>query len=220
MAMNDGTDEHVRKIAREEAERATRVIEIDLLKQHFLTRDEFLDAMERMDKRFVAMQEQMDKRFDAVDKRFVAMDKRFMAMDKRFDRVDAALADIRSALGVPFEQFARNVVSRVLAGEGFPGVALRSVKLPDPAGAVFPATKEVQVDGLSDDPPVIVEVTTVLREIEKIDDFLKKKAFVEQQHPGRQYRGFFVAATSTLSQEAMADAIVRLKARGCELLNL
>ena len=42
-----------------------------------------------MDKRFEAMQEQMDKRFEAIDKRFEAMqeqmDRRFEAMDKRFD---------------------------------------------------------------------------------------------------------------------------------------
>ena len=202
-----------------------------MLKQHFLTRDEFLDAMERMDKRFEAV----DRRFEAVDKRFealikemhdgfasarVAHDERAALEDKRFGQLMSALDSLKTAFGVPFEQFARNVVARVLAGEGHPGVVLQPVKLPDPAGAVFPATKDVQIDGLSDDPPVIMEATAMLQDPKRIDKFLEKKAFVERQHPGRQYRGFFVAATSALSQDAMADAIVRLKARGCELLNL
>ena len=43
-----------------------------------------------MDKRFDAMQEGMDKRFDAVDKRFEAMqqqmDKRFEELTRRIDR--------------------------------------------------------------------------------------------------------------------------------------
>ena len=48
-----------------------------------------------MDKRFEAMQHQMDKRFDAVDKRFEEMqqqmDKRFEAMDKRFEEITSRL---------------------------------------------------------------------------------------------------------------------------------
>jgi len=107
MAMNDGTDEHVRKIAREEAERATRVIEIGLLKQHFLTRDEFLDAMERiqgqLDKRFAETQAKSDERFAAaqaqLDKRFGAMEKRLEAVDRRFDasdkRLEALVKEVR-----------------------------------------------------------------------------------------------------------------------------
>lgn len=39
-----------------------------------------------MDKRFEAMQEQMNKRFDAVDKRFESMDKRFEELTRRIDR--------------------------------------------------------------------------------------------------------------------------------------
>jgi len=41
-------------------------------------------GFEHMDKRFEALQIQMDKRFEAVDKRFEAVDKRFGDMNKRF----------------------------------------------------------------------------------------------------------------------------------------
>jgi hypothetical protein len=48
-----------------------------------------MTILEQMDKRFDALQQAMDKRFDAVDRRFEAMqqamDKRFEASDKRFE---------------------------------------------------------------------------------------------------------------------------------------
>ncbi len=57
-------------------------------------------GFERMDKRFEAMQLQMDKRFEAVDKRFEAiqlqMDKRFEAVDKRFEAVDKRFEDVNN----------------------------------------------------------------------------------------------------------------------------
>jgi hypothetical protein len=71
MVFDPAQEQHVRKIAREEVEKSVESIQLSLLKDHFLTRDEFLDAMERMDKRFEAM----DKRFEAVYKRFDGVDK-------------------------------------------------------------------------------------------------------------------------------------------------
>jgi hypothetical protein len=58
MGENDidpGQELVIRKIAREEAERVSQSINVDTLKEHFLTRGEFLDAMERLDRRFDAM---------------------------------------------------------------------------------------------------------------------------------------------------------------------
>ncbi|MEX2717712.1 MAG: hypothetical protein Q6370_015540, partial [Candidatus Sigynarchaeota archaeon] len=88
VVLDPAQEQHVRKIAREEMEKTVETIQLSLLKEHFLTRDEFLDAMDRMDKRFEAMdrrfeamQQQMDKRFEAMDKRFEAMQQQ---MDKRF----------------------------------------------------------------------------------------------------------------------------------------
>ncbi len=166
---------------------------------------------------------EMDKRFEAVDKRFEAVDKRFEAArqrtDAQHDKVMSILTDIKDAIGIPFEQFARNVVSRILAGEGTTGVELKKTRLKDPKGLVFPSTREVEIDGLSDDPPVIVEITTILRDREKVEKFLAKKAFIEKQR-GRSYRGFFVASGSQLSQNELADIVVLLKQHGAELLYL
>ncbi len=154
-----------------------------------------------------------------MDKRFEAMDKRFEAMDKRFDGIEHQLKSITQAIGIPFEQFARNVVSRILDGEGIKDVVLKKARLPDPGGEVFPDTKEVEVDGLSEDPPVIVEVTSILRDADKVDKFLRKKAFLEKAR-GKPFRGFFVAAGCEFTRERIADISVQLRKHGAELLNL
>jgi hypothetical protein len=161
----------------------------------------------------------MDKRFEAIDKRFDVVDHHLDSLDRGQKHALVILSDIKKSIGVPFEQFARNVVSRIMEGEGIPGVVLKKAWLKDTSGVVSPGNINVEIDGLSDDPPVIAEITTVLHDREKVEKFLKKKAFVEHQK-GKVYRGFFVASGSELPQSDIADLAVLLKRNGSELLNL
>ncbi len=69
------------------------------------------------------------------------------------------------------------------------------------------------------DPPVIVEITSVLHSRDKIDKFLKKKEFVDALY-GTIFRGFFVAAGTDFNAETTADIIIQLKSQRCEYLNL
>ncbi|MHA1698103.1 MAG: hypothetical protein ACTSWN_04610, partial [Promethearchaeota archaeon] len=140
-------------------------------------------------------------------------------MDKNHAEVMTVLSEIRSQFGRPFEQFARNVVIRILEGEGITGVRLKGLVLPDPDGLVFPESKQVEIDGYSESPPVIVEVTTILKSKEKIDKFIRKKEFVEKTF-GKKYRGFFVASGSELTAEELANISVLLRKHGSELINL
>jgi len=169
------------------------------------TRDDIRDLIREMDERFNAMQQQMDERFNGVQ--------------SQLKGISESLNDLKRSFGAPFEQFARNVVSRILEGEGYPGVRLDKATLPDENGDVFPATKEVEIDGLSDEPPVILEITSILRDAKKVDDFLKKKAFIEKTR-GLEYRGFMVASGSELGREELADITILLKKNKAELLNL
>ncbi len=93
-------------------ERIVRVEEglkalIEIQQAHFQTSE----------KRFAALQREMDARFEAMDKRFEAlmremnarfealqreMDKRFEAVDKRFEAVEKRLSFMQWALGVGF----------------------------------------------------------------------------------------------------------------------
>jgi hypothetical protein len=65
---------------------------ISILSGIVATKDDIKQVIEHSDKRFEALQAQMDKRFEAMDKRFEAMDKRFETlqaqMDKRFEAMD------------------------------------------------------------------------------------------------------------------------------------
>ena len=78
---------------------------------------------------------------------------------------------------------------------------------------------EVEIDGISEDPPVIIEVTSILKTEKKIDDFIKKIRFLNAV-TDKKFRGFFVAATSEFPQETLGEIIVRLKKNNCELINL
>ena len=100
MVLDPALEQHVRKIAREEMDKSVESIQLSLLKEHFLTRDEFLDAMERI-----------DKRFEAMDKRFEAMQQQ---MDKRFDGVDKDLKTIRVSIDSLGERSGRALEETIL----------------------------------------------------------------------------------------------------------
>ncbi len=198
------------------------------------------ERFESMDKRF----ESMDKRFESMDKRFESMDKRFESMDKRFEylikqmneRFESAdkrfeaiethfheikimLKSLQKTLGKQFEQFGRNVVIKLLQSEGIENVRLEKKILQDPEKFVSPGITEVEIDGFSIDPPVIVEIVSVLRTKEKIETFLRKKIFVEKLYDVK-FKGYFVVATTEFSAEEMGELIIKLRQNNCELINL
>jgi hypothetical protein len=210
-----------------------------------VTIDQFTQAMERMDRRFEeltlevsrgfqvsdqrfeAMQGQMDQRFEAMqgqmDQRFEAMqahmDQGFEESREHFNEVMQVVLDIRSQLGASFEAFARNVVHRILEGEGWPEVSLKKRRFHDPEHLVSPDSEDVEIDGFSENPPIIVESTSILRHRQKVEDFLRKKELIENLE-GQSFRGFFVASGSELSPDEMGDIIALLRRNQCELLNL
>ncbi len=190
--------------------------------------DKRFEAMDRKwDKRFEALTKEMDKRFEAMDrkwdKRFEAMDrkwdKRFEAMDQKMDKIDTKLDNLLLNFGKPFEQFCRNVVTRILAGENIEGVRLKPRTFDDPNHLVFEETTDIEIDGFSLEPPILVEITTLLQDKTKIDKFLKKKAFLEEKFD-TPFRGFVVASVSKFTQEEKADLLVLLKKHNSELVNL
>jgi hypothetical protein len=180
-----------------------------------------------MNKRFETMQAEMDKRFDAMDRRFETAqsetNKRFESAqsetNKRFDHVMNALNSIQAQIGKPFEQFARNVVIRILEGEGFSNVKLKAIEFPDPEYFVHKESNRIELDGYSENPPILVEITSVLRDKYKVEKFLRKKEFFDRQQQ-KTFRGFFIAAGCELDQETKAELIVALKNNNCELINL
>jgi predicted nucleic acid-binding Zn-ribbon protein len=99
--------------------------ELDILERVVRVEDELKKLREvmeerfgKMDERFDAMQNQMDKRFEAQrelsNERFEAMDKRFEAMqnqmDKRFDAMDKRFSFNQRILGIGFTAIALLIV--------------------------------------------------------------------------------------------------------------
>ncbi len=183
----------------------------------------FEESDKKSDKRFEEIQKRFDdhdKRFDDHDKRFDDHDKRFDESNKKSDKMLDILNNLQTQLGKPFEQFARNVIIRILEGEGLSKVLLKPIKLKDKNRFVFPnGTDEIEIDGLSEEPPIIIEITSILRMINKVNTFLRKKEFIEKRYE-KKFRGFFIAAGSELSQQKIADITVLLRKHQSELINL
>ena len=179
------------------------------------------DFKQEMDKRFAEMREETNKRFEAMDKRFEAMDKRDNEFENktenRFDRLERKLDHLIDAIGKPFEQFGRNVITRILEGEGI-NVKLEQKRIPNPYHQIFDST-ELEFDAYSHEPPVIAEITTILSDKNKIVKFIEKKKALEKIM-GKPFRGFFVCSSSKFTQEEKADIILLLKQHNSELINL
>ncbi|MHA1758294.1 MAG: hypothetical protein ACTSVV_16095 [Promethearchaeota archaeon] len=188
----------------------------------------------QMDKRFEALRKEWNERFEAsrkeIDERFEEarkereqireqMNNYFREASKERSSILNILRSIQEQIGKPFEQFARNVIIRILEGEGFKNVKLKAVKFEDKDYSVFEDTSDVQIDGYSEDPPVIVEITSILHDTEKGEKLIKKKKFVERL-TGKKFRGFLVAASCEIDQTQVADLIVKLREHNCELINL
>ncbi|MHA1261636.1 MAG: DUF3782 domain-containing protein [Candidatus Freyarchaeota archaeon] len=75
--------------------------------EHVITRDEFLAAIERIDKRFQEMLNLTSTRFEAMDKRFEAiqttMQERFEAIDRRFEEMDRRFEAMQRTMQERFE---------------------------------------------------------------------------------------------------------------------
>ncbi|MHA1603225.1 MAG: DUF3782 domain-containing protein, partial [Candidatus Freyarchaeota archaeon] len=107
--MDEGKIEEIVERKVEEALRRYKITP-----EHVITRDEFLDAIERIDKRFQEMLnltstrfEEMDRRFEAMQttmqERFEAVDRRFEEMDRRFEAMQTTMQERFEAVDRRFE---------------------------------------------------------------------------------------------------------------------
>jgi DNA-binding ferritin-like protein (Dps family) len=78
----------------------------ELIKTILVEMDKRFDAV---DKHFEAMQQAMDRRFDAMEKRFEAIDKRFEATRQEMDRRFNAMEKRFEAIDKRFEELTRRI---------------------------------------------------------------------------------------------------------------
>ncbi len=186
-------------------------IQIDYLKENFLTRGEFLDAMNRMDKRFESLQTQMDKRFESIDKRFVALqtqmnkqfevlqnqiDKRFETLqnqiDKRFANVFERFDQITLSVFDSFEGMAYSIINSIFRKKEITLELKRNQHFPDNENKVFPDSTDVEIDFLHLNPNIIVEVSTKIFDLEKIRTFTRKIEFIESWYKKSFEHRYFI----------------------------
>jgi len=228
------------KVADEVSKKIDKV-QIALLKEHFLTRDEFLTEMEKLDKRFEdmlsesnkqfkAMQEQMDKRFEQMDKRFEAMqeqmDKRFEQMDKRFEAMQEQMDKRFAKVYERFDQMdfghtdivagvAYIVIKREFRNRGLEFDLKSKHHFTDEQNFVFPDTSDVEVDIFHVKPNIIGEVTLKVTDLAKVRSFIRKIQFVEKRYHDQFQRYFFCY---TIEDSIRADAERVLKQYDIELI--
>ncbi len=156
-------------------------VQISLLKEHFLTRDEFLEAIEKIDKRFEAVQKQMDDRFNALQNQ---IDKRFKKVYKRFDDMDFDQGKI-------VEGISYSLVKREFEKRGFDLKLKARQHFIDVNNEVHPDTKDVEIDIFHYNPNIICEVTFKLNELDKVRTFIKKILFLEKMYK-EPFQRFFL----------------------------
>ncbi len=166
---------------KEKVSEEIKTVQISLLRENFLTREEFLQSMEKMDKRFEAMQKQMDKRFNAMQKQ---IDNRFEKVYRRFDQMDFGHTDI-------VEGIAYIVVKRELEQRGHDVKLRKGHHFTDSENSVHPDTQDVELDIFHVNPNIIGEATLKLMDIEKVRAFIRKILFIEKTYKVTFEKYFF-----------------------------
>jgi len=178
-------------------------IQLAQLRKEFLTRQDFLDAMDRMDKkfeelikhmnlRFEAMQKQIDKRFEAsqreMNQRFEALQKQ---IDKRFDKVYERLDSIDLGYGYVVEGMAYSIIKREFKQRDLDLDFKIRQHFTDENYTVYPDTQDVEVDIFHIKPNIIGEASLKIFNLDKVRTFIKKIEFLEKTYKNNFKRFLF-----------------------------
>lgn len=169
MTANPNLNQTIKDYIDKHMDEKVKKIQIDYLKENFLTRDEFLDAINRMDKRFESLQTQMDKRFESLQ---TQIDKRFANVFERFDQITLSIFD-------SFEGMAYSIINSIFRKKEITLELKRNQHFPDNENKVFPDSTDVEIDFLHLNPNIIVEVSAKVFDLEKIRIFTRKIEFIE-----------------------------------------
>ena len=198
-------DPHLKQELKEyldnQIEERVKSIQIKYLKEHFLTKDEFLDSMDRMekrfeasDKRFEAMQKQIESRFTALQNQ---MESRFTVlqnqMNERFKRVYMRLDQLSLGSLNTFEGMAYAILMREFRIKDMHVELKTRGHFTDEENIVFPDSTDVKIDIYHIDPNIIAEVSAKLYDLDKIRKFIRKIKFIEKWYNKPFEHRYFIA---------------------------
>ncbi|MGQ4874896.1 MAG: hypothetical protein ACP6IY_12590 [Promethearchaeia archaeon] len=190
--IEENLEKKLTKKFEEKISKSIESIQIKILKENFLTRDEFLEAMQKIDDRFNAVQKQMDDRFNAMQKQ---MDDRFNAMqkqmDKRFEHVYRRFEQMDLGYGYIVEGFGYSLIKKEFELRGLELRPKFRHHFTDSEYIVFPDTTDVEIDIFQCNPNIIGEATLKLTDIEKLRTFIRKIQFIEKMYK-EEFKRFFI----------------------------
>ena len=201
MSIDPKLKEELKDYINDQIEEKVKSIQVKYLKENFLTRDEFLEAMERMDKRFEAM----DRRFDASDKRFDAMQKQ---IDKRFERVYDRFDRIDLGYGVVAEGIGYDIIKREFRHRGIDLDLQIRQHFQDKNKTVHPDTEDIEIDIFHMNPNIVGEATLRLTDLEKVRTFIKKIDFLEKMY-NTKFERYFIALKIDDTLKTELDIILK-----------
>ena len=212
MSIDPKLKEELKDYINDQIEEKVKSIQVKYLKENFLTRDEFLEAMERMDKRFEAM----DKRFEAmqkqIDKRFEVMQKQ---IDNRFERVYDRFDKIDLGYGVVAEGIGYDIIKREFRHRGIDLDLQIRQHFQDKNKTVHPDTEDVEIDIFHMNPNILGEATLRLTELEKVRTFIKKIDFLEKIY-NTKFERYFI--TLKIDDPLKTELEILLKKFNIELI--
>jgi len=193
----------IEKTIEKKVVKSLETIQLAQLRKEFLTRQDFMDSMDRMDKRFEELIKHMNLRFEAsqreMNQRFEAsqreMNQRFEAMqkqiDKRFDKVYDRLDSIDLGYGYVVEGMAYSIVKREFKQRNLDLDLQIRQHFTDENFTVHPDTKDVEVDIFHIKPNIIGEASLKISELDKVRTFIKKIEFLEKTYKDNFKRFLF-----------------------------
>lgn len=205
MTINPRMKQEIKELVESQIEEKLKTIQVKYLKENFLTRDGFLEALERIDKRFEALQRQLDERFEAIQKQ----------INKRFERVYERFDDLDLGYGKVTEGFQYSIIRREFKQKGLELDLQIRQHFSDHNRTVHPDTEDVEIDIFHVNPNIVGEATVKISNIDKIRTFIKKIEFLEKAYKTTFKRYFFCFK---IEQKIHGDVLNLLKKYDIELI--
>lgn len=123
----------------------------------------------------------------------------------------AALMDIRKALGVTLEEFARSFLRGLLEARGVP-----KEKLKLQSKTLRIEGEEVQINIFNEDPLIIGEVTSLAESPEEAEKVVKRIRAVEKVYGRRPQYAFLIA--QTIARRAYREIMEVAEKEGIEVI--
>ena len=148
-------------------------------------RNDFNKRFEENDLKLEKLRIDTNKRFEENGKRLDALiaklDKRFDGVDRRIDKLYDRVQEMSIAFGHDFEEFNTLWMNDFLRAQGYKNIRLERKIFIDEEYVVNDATKNVEIDIFNEDPLVIGEVTSVVKNLSKVTKFIRKVKFLSSK---------------------------------------